>query len=185
MAAVAERLGTWRGGSQRLRGRQTARRVRPKHAEPLETDQAELTALAARLEEASAQPDEVEPSTDERDRLELEASKARTHETELRLTLRTKEAGPRRQGRAESLEGAARNELAARERLRQRQERRQREAGIAEAVAVAAAYAHERIATALGTAAQARDRAETGRAERDQAIHVLRQQMSVHRDEAA
>ena len=91
---------------------------------------------AARLEEASAQPDEVEePSTDERDRLELEASKARTHETELRLTLRTKEERARAvKGRAESLEGAARNELAARERLRQRQERRQLR-GVAPAVA--------------------------------------------------
>jgi chromosome segregation protein len=186
MAAVAERLGTLGAAARNARAEadRTTRAI-SEARRALETDQAELTALAARLEEASAQPDEVEePSTDERDRLELEASKARTHETELRLTLRTKEERARAvKGRAESLEGAARNELAARERLRQRQERRQREAGIAEAVAVAAAYAHERIATALGTAAQARDRAETGRAERDQAIHVLRQQMSVHQDE--
>ena len=186
MAAVAERLGTLGAAARNARAEadRTTRAI-SEARRALETDQAELTALAARLEEASAQPDEVEePSTDERDRLELEASKARTHETELRLTLRTKEERARAvKGRAESLEGAARNELAARERLRQRQERRQREAGIAEAVAVAAAYAHERIATALATAAQARDRAETGRAERDQAIHVLRQQMSVHQDE--
>ena len=77
--------------------------------------------------------EELEPSTVERDRLDLAASSARTAETELRLALRTREERARAiKGRAESLEGAARNELAARERLRQRRERRAREAEIAQ-----------------------------------------------------
>ena len=52
----------------------------------------------------------------------------------MRLALRTKEERARSlHGRAESLEGAARNEIAARERLRARRERRRREAEVAAA----------------------------------------------------
>src|SRR5690606_31225261 len=92
----------------------------------LTVDRKELAALEERLAQASAaapEGEELEPSTDERDRLDLAASSARTAETELRLALRTREERARAvKGRAESLEGAARNELAARERLRQRRE---------------------------------------------------------------
>ena len=107
-------------------------------AATLATDRAELAALEERLDQASAEVPEgedLEPSTEERDRLEVAASRARTGETELRLALRTKEERSRAvRGRAESLEGAARNELAARERLRARRERRAREAEVAAAV---------------------------------------------------
>jgi chromosome segregation protein len=186
MAAVAEKLGTLGSASRsaRAEAERTSRAI-TEAERAVEADREELTALAARLEEASAAPEEHdEPSTDERDRLELEASKARTAETELRLTLRTKEERARAvKGRAESLEGAARNELAARERLRQRQERRRREAAIAEAVGGAAAYATARMNAVLERAAGERDRAESTRAERDRAIHDLRQEMGVHQDE--
>ncbi len=186
MAAVAEQLGTL--GSTARTARAEADRTRRAITEAelaMATDREELAALAARLDEASAEPDEgAEPSTDERDRLELEASKARTAETELRLTLRTREERARAlKGRAESLEGAARNELAARERLRQRQERRRREATIAEAVGRAASHATTRMAAGLLLAATARDEAERGRAERDRVIHDLRQEMAGHQDE--
>jgi chromosome segregation protein len=186
MAAIAEKLGTLGAAarSARAEAERTTRAI-AEAERALEADRGELTELNARLEEASAAPEDTqEPTTDERDRLELEASKARTAETELRLTLRTREERARAvKGRAESLEGAARNEIAARERLRQRQERRRREAAIAEAVGAAAAYGTDRINEALQRSAAERDRAEAARAERDRGIHALRQEMSVHQDE--
>lgn len=186
MAAVAEKLGTLGAAarSARAEAERTTRAIE-EAGRALASDREELASLAARLEEASAQPEDVdEPSTDERDRLDLEASKARTTEIELRLTLRTKEERARAvKGRAESLEGAARNEIAARERLRQRQERRRHEAAVAEAVGAAAAYGMARIATALGQALRERDTAEAARVERDRAILGLRQEMAVHQDE--
>ena len=186
MAAIAEQLGTL-GATARQAKAEAERTNRAIHEAGLAmaTDREELDALSTRLDEASAEPTEdEEASTDERDRLELEASKARTAETELRLTLRTREERARAiKGRAESLEGAARNELAARERLKQRQERRRREATIADAVGRAADHATERMTAALTVAATARDAAEQGRAQRDQAIHALRQEMGGHQDE--
>ncbi len=81
MAAVAERLGTL-GASMRTAGAEAERAERAIAGarETLEADRAELEALTARLAEAEEQPVEAEtdPSTDERDRLELEASRART-----------------------------------------------------------------------------------------------------------
>jgi chromosome segregation protein len=200
MAAVAERLGHLGASvrSARAEAERTERAIAGATA-ALESDRAELAALSERLEEAGAQPLEAEePSTDERDRLELVASQSRTAETELRLTLRTKEERARAlHGRADSLEGAARNELAARQRLAARQERRRREATVAEAVRRGAAYAVEHIASALEAAATQRTRAEQERAERDQALARVRRDLAalqddlreltdtVHRDEVA
>jgi len=154
--------------------------------ENLDRDRAELEGLSARLAEAQEAPEleTQEPSTDERDRLELEASRARTAETELRLTLRTREERARAlKGRADSLEGAARNELAARERLRERRERRRREATVAEAVRAAAVYAVARIGEALARATTLRDTAEAERAERDRAAVALRTELGTVQDE--
>jgi len=186
MAAVAEGLGqlgaTMR--SARAEAERTQRAIADAEA-ALEADRAELEGLSARLEEASAEPAETEePNTDDRDRLELEASRARTAETEVRLALRTVEERARAlKGRAESLEGAAQGELAARERLRQRRERRHREAAIADAVARAAAYAHDRVTDALERATLARDEAERARLERDRALQAVRAEMTTHQDE--
>jgi chromosome segregation protein len=200
MAAVAERLGHLGGlvRSARSEAERTERAIADATA-AIEADHQELAALVERLEEASAEPAEAEdPSTQERDRLELEASRGRTTETELRLTLRTKEERARAlHGRADSLEGAARNELAARERLAARQERRRREATVAEAVRRGAAYATSLIGTALETAAAQRASAERDRTERDQALAEVRREVAalqddlreltdtVHRDEVA
>lgn len=201
MAAVAERLGTL-GATVRTAAAEADRTERAIAEARLavEQDRAELEGLQARLEQAQAEPTQEteEPSTDERDRLELAASRARTAETELRLTLRTREERARSlKGRADSLEGAARNELAARERLRERRERRQREATVAEAVRAAAAYAVERVAESLARATTLRDAAEAERVERDRAASGLREQLtrvqdelrdltdSAHRDEMA
>ena len=186
MAAVAESLGSLQSTIRTARAEveRTERSVTQAET-TVAADREQLAALAARLEEASAAPqEESEPSTDERDRLELAASQARTAETELRLTLRTREERARSlKGRADSLEGAARNELAARERLRERRERRRREAEVAQAVAAAAAYATERMMQALTLAVTQKDAAEQARVERDRALHALREQMSARQDE--
>ena len=200
MAAVAERLGELGASvrSAKAEAQRTEKAIADATA-ALEADRAELASLTERLEEASAQPEESEePSTAERDRLELMASQSRTAETELRLTLRTREERARAlHGRADSLEGAARNELAARQRLAARNERRRREATVAEAVRRAAAYAAGQIARSLEIAAQQRATAEQERTERDQALAVVRREMAslqddlreltdtVHRDEVA
>jgi len=200
MAAVAERLGELGASvrSAKAEAQRTEKAIADATA-ALEADRAELASLTERLEEASAQPeDSEEPSTAERDRLELMASQSRTAETELRLTLRTREERARAlHGRADSLEGAARNELAARQRLAARNERRRREATVAEAVRRAAAYAAGQIAQSLEIAARQRATAEQERTERDQALAVVRREMAtlqddlreltdtVHRDEVA
>ena len=186
MAAVAERLGHL-GATVRAAKAEAERTERSIAAatQALEADRAELAGLSERLDEASAEPTEAQdPSTDERDRLEALASRGRATETELRLTLRTKEERARAlKGRAESLEGAARNELAARQRLAARQERRKREATVAEAVRRGAAYAVSLVATTLDTAAHQRALAETARTERDQALAQVRREVSTLQDE--
>ncbi|GGL41039.1 chromosome segregation protein SMC [Phycicoccus endophyticus] len=187
MAAVAERLGTL-GASVRTSGAEAERAERAIAAaeETLEADRTELAALAERLEQAEAEPapEDSDPSTDERDRLELEASRARTGETEVRLALRTTEERARAlAGRADSLEGAARNEIAARERLRERRETRRREAAVAAAVHEAADWAGRRVATALARAGALREAAETERAERDRAAATLREELGRVQDE--
>ncbi len=187
MAAVAERLGGL-GATVRTASAEADRTERTitDATARLATDRTELEALQARLEEAQAEPAEEsdEPATDERDRLELAASRARTAETELRLTLRTREERARaHKGRADSLEGAARNELAARERLRERRERRRREATVAEAVRAAADYAVGRVTSALAVATTARDVAEAERLRRDHEASALRQELTTVQDE--
>ena len=201
MAAVAEQLGSL--GTTARSAKAEAERTRRTIADAtatLESDRAELTQLEQRLEDASAEPaeEEDEGATDDRDRLELAASSARTAETEVRLALRTKEERARSlHGRAESLEGAARNEIAARERLRARRERRRHEAEVAAAVETAARWSAERSATAAEVAGRERDAGESARAERDEALRVLRTELTekqdalreltdeVHRDEVA
>lgn len=200
MSAVAEKLGQL--GATVRSARAEAERAEKTIAGAtgnLDHDREELAALEERLAQAQVQPEETEePSTDERDRLELVASQSRTAETELRLTLRTREERARAlHGRADSLEGAARNELAARQRLAARQERRKREAGIAEAVRRGAAHAVEHLAGAVELAEAQRTRAEQERTEREQALTQVRRAMttlqdelreltdSVHRDEVA
>jgi len=199
MAAVAERLGQL-GGAVRA-GRGEADRIERAIAAAeaaLVSDRAEHVALSERLEDASAEPGEQEPSHDERDRLERSATQARAAETELRLTLRTREerAGATL-ARAESLEAAARSELAARERAAERRERREREAKVADAVRRGAAYAVLWVTRALAQGTAERAGAEQERAEREAALTQVRREITalgdelgdltnlVHRDEVA
>ena len=199
MAAVAERLGQL-GGTVRA-GRGESERIERAIAAAetaLSSDRAEHLALSERLDDASAEPGEQDPSNDERDRLERGATEARAAETELRLALRTREERARAMaGRAESLEAAVRFELAALERAAARRERRKREATVADAVRSGAAYAVQGVARALEQATSERAAAELGRTQRDGALTLVRREIgslgddlrdltdSVHRDEVA
>jgi chromosome segregation protein len=197
MAALAERLGQLAGMIRA--GRAESERIDRAIAaaeSALGSDRSEHRALRERLDEASADPGEHEPSGAERDSLELGAAEARAAETELRLSLRTREERARAmRGRAESLESAARSELAARERAAARRERRRREATVGQAVGRGAAYAVLGVTRALGQATSERAETEQGRTERDGALTQLRREIgelgddlrdltdSVHRDE--
>jgi chromosome segregation protein len=199
MAAVAERLGQL-GGTVRA-GRGEAERIERAIAaaeSALSSDRAEYLALSERLEAASARPGEQEPSNEQRDALEVSATAARAAETELRLTLRTREERARAMSaRAQSLETAARTEVAARQRAAARRERRQREATVAQGVGSAAAYAAAWVTRALAQASSQRVGAEAGRSEREAALTMVRAQIGglsdelgeltnlVHRDEVA
>ncbi|MEO8108027.1 MAG: chromosome segregation protein SMC, partial [Actinomycetes bacterium] len=199
MAAVAERLGQL--GSTVRAGRGESERIERAIAaaeSALDADRVEYLALCERLEDASAEPGEEEPSGDDRDHLERGAIEARAAETELRLSLRTREERARAmKGRAESLEEAARSELAARARAAARRERRRREAAVAVAVGRGAAYAVQIVTRALEQATSERAGAERGRSERDAALTQVRREIgalgddlrvltdSVHRDEVA
>ncbi len=187
MAAVAERLGQL-GGTVRA-GRAEAERIERAIAvaeNALNSDRVEHVALSERLEAASDEPGEQEPSNEERDRLERGAGQARAAETELRLTLRTREERARAmQARAQSLEAAARSELAARERAAARQERRRREATVADAVRSGAAYAAAWVTRALAQGTSEKAGAELERTHREAALSAVRREISTLGDELA
>jgi chromosome segregation protein len=200
MSAVAERLGSL---GQTLRAaRAEVERTEKAIADAqaaLEADRAAHAELLDRLDAASAEGDvEAELSTDERDRLDDLAREARAAETELRLGLRTREERARAlRDRADALERSARQEEEARERLAAKRARRQREARVAEAVRVAADWAHGLLVDSADEADAARRAAEEARNERDAELALVRRDIatlqnelreltdSVHRDEVA
>ncbi|MBC9956739.1 chromosome segregation protein SMC [Yimella sp. cx-51] len=164
----------------------------------LQTARTELQALEQRLADAQAAPEEAEPTTDERDRLAAEAAAARSRETDVRLSLRTKEEQARSlAGRADGLEAAARSELEAREKARLRREKRAREIATARTVNTAAGELAGHVAQVLSIAAARRAEADRARTVRDQALTQHRKDVSaineelrvltdtVHRDEVA
>ena len=123
---------------------------------------------------------------------------ARGAETEVRLTLRTREEQLRAiTERATGLERAAADELAARERWAARAARRSREREVAGAVSVGAAYAVTVVSRAADLAQARRDELEGERAAREVALAEVRRELSglqeqqreltdsVHRDELA
>jgi chromosome segregation protein len=199
MSAVAEQLGglgaTVRNA--RAEAQRTEAAVRSVE-ERLATDRAEHRGLVERLDAAAVAPEETEPSTDLRDDLEAAASAARAGETEVRLTLRTREEQVRAlTERADGLDRAATDELAARQRFAARQERRRRERDVAVAVRQGAAYALGVLVRWAEDAQAARDGQESARAARDVALADVRHELtvlqgqlreltdSVHRDEVA
>ncbi|KNX37601.1 chromosome segregation protein SMC [Luteipulveratus halotolerans] len=199
MSAVAEQLGQLgqvirSAAAERERHEQAV----AKAEQALQADRGELDQLEARLAAAEEEPTEVEPTTDDRDRLAVEAAQARSAETDLRLTLRTREERARAlSGRADGLEAAVRSELEAREKARARRERRQQQATVAAAVGEGAAYAVQVVVGLLEVAADRRTTVERERAERDKALAQVRSRVSglgdelreltdtVHRDEVA
>jgi chromosome segregation protein len=199
LAAVAERLGQLSGSVRAARSEsERIERAIAAAETALGSDRGDHLALTERLEAASAEPGEQDPSNDERDRLELGSSQARAAETELRLTLRTREERARAMlGRAESLEAAARSEVAALERAAARRERRRREVTVADAVRTGAAYAVLLVSRSLEQASSERAASEQSRVEGDAALSIVRREIgvlgdelrdltdSVHRDEVA
>ncbi len=202
MAAVAEQLGQL--GSTMRAAKAERERTELAIAEAERTvgsTRVELAALEQRLADADAAPvdgAEREPDNADRDRLAEAAARARSAETEARLSLRTAEERVRAvTGRAESLEAAARNELAARERAAARRLRREQEARVAAAVAAGAAYLVERTTELAGRAAVERDEAAAAQTEHERALSRARTRVqelgeqlreltdSVHQDEIA
>ena len=167
----------------------------------LAATRAELTELEQRLtdaEELATQEGTEEPDTTEREQLAEAAARARTAETEARLGLRTQEERAKAlAGRADGLESAARNELAARERAAQRRARRAAERGVAQAVGQGATHVLELTDRLLASAAADRQQAQADQGELDQALAVARSRArnladelrdltdSVHADEIA
>ena len=207
-AAVAERLGAL-GASVRSAHAEAQRLRRSAEAaeQSLAVDRTTLAELEQRLaaaqrpaegSEPAGDEDDDEPATDERDRLAVAAAAARAAETEIRLALRTGEERARAlAARADGLERAVRDELAARERAAARRERRRREAEVARAVQVGSTYALTLLDVSLATAARERDAAEADRASRDAGLSAARVRVrtledelreltdTVHRDEVA
>src|SRR5690606_31476464 len=200
MAAVAEKLGQL-GAAMRAAAAEKERTEKAIAAaeQALAEGRGELEQLEQRLAAAQEeQPEEAEPSTEERDRLAAAAAAARTRETEVRLALRTHEERVRAlAGRAESPEAAVRDEIAARERAAARRERRRREAAVAAAVATAASYLLGELRTMLTGAAHEREQAQAEQVERDTRLREARARAgeladqlreltdSVHKDEVA
>ncbi|MDP3711447.1 MAG: chromosome segregation protein SMC [Mycobacteriales bacterium] len=199
MAALSEQLGLLASAARSAEaeaGRLQQARVRAEEAR--DKDLSGLAELEERLALAEQAPTEEEPSTDLRDRLAGEASAARTAETEARLAVRTgEERAKALAGRAESLERAARQERAARERLVELREQRARGAVIAADVARGAQEALGRIGASLAAAAVEREQAQAARTvtEGEQlALRARSRELSaeldrltdvVHRDEVA
>jgi chromosome segregation protein len=201
MSAVAERLGALGAvvHGARAEAARTEKSVEVALA-ALEADRVAYADLQSRLEAASTEAgaDEAEPSTQERDELDNGAARARAHETDLRLSLRTREERARAaHSQAQALEAAAVAELAARERQAARRERRTREARVAQAVRTGAAYAASRLRVSAQQAEEQRRVGEKARDARDTELAAARREMtvlqdqlreltdSVHRDEMA
>jgi chromosome segregation protein len=200
MSAIAEHLGSL---GQTLRAaRAEVERTEKAIADAqaaIEADRAEHAELTERLEAASGEGElEDEPSTEERDRLDAVAREARAAETDLRLSLRTREERARAlKDRAEALERSAGAEEQARARLAARRARRQHEARVAGSVGIAAAYAHQLLEESAQEAGRVRAEGERERNEREAELAIVRRDMatlqnelreltdSVHRDEVA
>jgi len=199
MSAVAEQLGRL-GAAARAALDETERTQAALDVAEgaLGEDQAALAELDARLSAAEVAPTDDVPANDDRDALAVKASSARQDEVDARLAVGTGEERARAlAARAESLERAAVEERAARERAVARRERRARELAVAGAVAQGAEYAIARIEGSLAVAAAERATAEQARTSIDADMAAVRSRLrtlaheveqltsSVHRDEVA
>jgi chromosome segregation protein len=199
LAAVAERLGQL-GATVRAAHAEAdrTRRALAEAQEARSADEVTLAELQERLTAAQEEPGESEPSGERVEELARVASSARAAETEARLSLRTGEERVRAvAARAQQLEQAVVDELAARERLARLRERRQRQAETARAVELGAAYTAGLVTRALSRAGADREEAEQARIAREGELSAARRRVaeladelreltdSVHRDEMA
>ena len=165
LAAVAEQLNAQR------QGQAAALREAEKLTEAIDAalaarsrDEEQLAELAARLEAASAEGDDIEPEPADRDEKAAEARRARQAEMEARLALRTAEEQVKAiSGRADSLARAAQNERQSRAKAKARAEQLRREAAVAAAVHEASLRLAELVEGARGRAAASRDAADAAR----------------------
>jgi chromosome segregation protein len=199
MSAVAERLGQLGGAARASVGEAERLRAALVAAEASRTsDDDDLAALQARFAAAEQAPPDQPSRPDRRDELARAASSARQLEVEARLAVRT---GEERAGavaaHADSLQRAAADERAARQRVASRRERRARELVVAAAVSSAARAVLARLEGSLAAAAAERSAAEQQRAAVDEELAAVRARArelgqdleqlttSVHRDEVA
>lgn len=204
MAAVAEQLGQLGAAMRGARGeRERTASAIAKAQSALQAAQGEVSDLEQRLaqaEQASAAHDggANEPHADARDELAQAAARARSAETEARLTLRTsQERVAALGGRARALEAAARDEISAREKAAARRQQRERESAVAASVARAAAYLMQCTQDMVATANTRRTALTAQQAEREQQLGIARSRArelsdqvralttSVHQDEIA
>ncbi len=199
LAAVAERLGQL-GATVRAAHAEAdrTRRALAEAQEARSTDEVTLVELQERLTAAQEEPGDAEPSGQRVEELARAASAARAAETDARLSLRTGEERVRAvAARAQQLEQAVVDELAARERLARLRERRQRQAETARAVELGAAYTAGLVTRALSRAGAEREAADSERVAREGELAATRRRVaelaeelreltdSVHRDEMA
>ncbi len=198
LAAVAEELG--QHGSRARSARGEAERLDQAIADAesaRDRDLAGLAELEERLAQAEHAPEEEPDTTEREDRAEA-ARTARQGETDARLGLRTSEERARAlNGRADSLERAARQERENRRRAAERRARLEREGRAATAVTAAVGWALERLEVSLEQAAAARREVEESRRGREQELVAVRARLrelgrehdelvgTAHRDEVA
>ncbi|GAA0971378.1 hypothetical protein GCM10009562_08570 [Nocardioides aquaticus] len=198
LAAVAEELG--QHGSRARSARGEAERLDQAIADAesaRDRDLAGLVELEERLARAEHAPEEEPDTTEREDRAEA-ARTARQGETDARLGLPASEERARAlNGRADSLERAARQERENRRRAAERRARLEREGRAAAAVTTAVGWALERLELSLEQAAAARREVEESRRGREQELVAVRARLrelgrehdelvgTAHRDEVA
>ncbi len=198
-AAAAAQLGRLAGQARAAASEvERAERAVAAAAEARQQDALALTEAEERLAVAEEMPDDGEPSTEGRDRLDVECAEARSTEMEARLAVRTAEERVRGlAGRADALERSARAERAARAQAIARRERMARQAEVVSAVGVGVRTTLRFLDVSLRRAEAERAAAEQAKAELEAELTDVRARGreltaelekltdAVHRDEMA
>ncbi|MHB2023871.1 MAG: AAA family ATPase, partial [Mycobacteriales bacterium] len=199
LAAVAERLAQL-GAVSRAAHAEAERLAAAREQAEVERARwaAEVADLQARFDAVQAEPEQGPPDAAARELAAADAVSARAREVDARLAVRTAEERiSALQQRARALESAAGAERERRSAASRAAARRAREALVARAVAQAAERAVVAVEASLARAAQARERAQTGRTIREGELLAVRAETreltsrlelltdAVHRDELA
>ncbi len=198
MAAVAEQLGNL-GQSARAAAAEADRldQALVAAATALQSDEADLSSLRARLEAMQSEPI-ADPGPDRRPELEQSAQAARAREVDSRLAMRTAEERVSAvTARAVALENDAQLERRARQAARERRERRARDLVVAQAIVQAVGIVRSHVEVSVSRAQRVRGDLQRAARERAEELVVVREQLrtlateleslrdSVHRDELA